>query len=91
MRSKNDISYEEKENISKMKKKSGEIKTTDQGFIHLDATEWKQLDNDEKKLIQKYNARVKHNENYKEVKFSEGVTLMHMLAVGYFEPSSANL
>ena len=43
MRSKNYISYEEEENISKMKKKSGEIKTTYQGFIHLDATEWKQV------------------------------------------------
>ena len=30
-----------------------------------------------KKLIQKYNARVKHNENYKAVKFLEGVTVIH--------------
>ena len=77
MRRKNDISYEEEENISKMKKKSGEIKTTDQGFIHLDASEWKQLNNNEKKLIQKYNTRVKYIENYKEVKIPEGVTVMH--------------
>ena len=29
------------------------------------------------KIIQKYNARVKCNENYKAVKFSEGVTVIH--------------
>ena len=43
----------------------------------MGAAVWKELDTDEKKLIQKYNARVKHNENYKEVKFPEGVTVIH--------------
>ena len=53
------------------------MKTTDQGYIHLEAAIWKDLDNDERKLIQKYNARVKHNENYKAVKFPEGVAVIH--------------
>ena len=68
---------EEEDNLQKIRKLSGEIKTTDQGFIHLEAEIWKDLDNDERKLIQKYNARVKHNENYKAVKFPEGVTVIH--------------
>ena len=43
----------------------------------MEADVWKDLDNDERKLIQKYNARVKLNENYKTVKFPEGVMVIH--------------
>ena len=43
----------------------------------MEAAVWKDLDTDERKLIQKYNARVKHNEHYKAVKFPEGVTVIH--------------
>ena len=68
---------EEEDYVRKIRKLSGEIKTTDQGFIHLEADVWKNLDNDERKLIQKYNARVKHNENYRAVKFPGGVTVIH--------------
>ena len=68
---------EEEDSISKTRKLSGEIKTTEQGYINLEASVWKELDTEEKKLIQKYNARVKCNENYKAVKFSEGVTVIH--------------
>ena len=56
---------------------SGEIATTEQGYIHLEAPAWKELDPEEKKLIQKYNAKVKHNGDYKDVKFSEGVSVIH--------------
>ena len=79
LRRKNEYSMddEEEDNIHKIRKLSGEIKTTEQGYINLEASVWKELDTDEKKLIQKYNARVKCNENYKAVKFSEGVTVIH--------------
>ena len=68
---------EEKAHLHKIKKLSGEIATTEHGYIHLEAAAWKELDTEEKKLIQKYNARVKHNENYKDVKFPEGVSVVH--------------
>ena len=47
------------------------------GFIHLESAAWRELDPEEKKLIQKYNAKVKHDENYKDVKFPEGVSVLH--------------
>ena len=53
---------EEESQLQKNRKLSGKITTTEQGYIHLEAAVWKQLDTDEKKLIQKYNARVIHNE-----------------------------
>ena len=69
------VSKEDDEHLHKVRKLSGQIATTEQGFIHLEA--WKELDPEEKKPIQKYNARVKHDENYKEVKFPAGVSVLH--------------
>ena len=71
------VSKEDDEHLHKARKLSGQIATTEQGFIHLEAGAWKELDPEEKKLIQKYNARVKHDENYKEVKFPAGVSVLH--------------
>ena len=71
------MSEEDDTHLHKIRKLSGEIATTQHGYIHLEAAAWKELDIEEKKLIQKYNARVKHNENYKDVKFPEGVTIVH--------------
>ena len=68
---------EEEDQIHKIRKLSGEITTTEQGYVYLEAVAWKKLDTDEKKLIQKYNARVKHDENYKDVKFPAGVSVLH--------------
>ena len=61
LRRKNDflMDDEEEDHICKIRKLSGEITSTEQGYIHLEAAVWKELDTDEKKLIQKYNARVK--------------------------------
>ena len=79
LRRKNDFFTNEENDthLHKIRKLSGEIATTEHGYIHLEAAAWKELDIEEKKLIQKYNARVKHNENYKDVKFPEGVTIVH--------------
>ena len=43
----------------------------------MEAEIWKNLDNDERKVIQKYNETVKHNKNYKSLKIPEGVTVIH--------------
>ena len=79
LRRKSDFFTNEENNthLHKIRKLSGEIATTQHGYIHLEAAAWKELDIEEKKLIQKYNARVKHNENYKDVKFPEGVSVLH--------------
>ena len=71
------VNKEDDEHLHKVRKLSGQIATTEQGFIHLGAGAWRELDPEEKKLIQKYNARVKHDENYKEVKFPAGVSVLH--------------
>ena len=39
---------EEEDNVQKIRKLSGEIKTTEHGYIHFEASVWKELDNDEK-------------------------------------------
>ena len=79
LRRKNEFLMDEEEEaqLHKIRKLSGEITTTEQGYIHLEAAAWRELDTEEKKLIQIYNARVKHNENYKEVKFPEDATIVH--------------
>ena len=46
------------------------------------------LNGDEKKLIQKYNTRVKNNENYKDVKFPEGITILHETRRTYEDSTS---
>ena len=71
------MNEEDDAHLHKIRKLSGEIATTEHGYIHLEAAAWKELDTEEKKLIQKYNARVKHDENYEDVKFPEGVTIVH--------------
>ena len=71
------MSYEADKNVQKIRKLWGEIPTTEQGYIHMDTSVWRDLSSDEKKLIQKYNARVKHNENYNEVKYPENVIIKH--------------
>ena len=60
-----------------MRRLSGEIHTTRKGFIRLEPSAWTELSEDKKKLVQEYNSRVKHGDNYKEVKFLEGVTVRH--------------
>ena len=76
-RQKDLLSKEDDKHLHKVRKLSGQIVTTEQGFIHLESAAWRELDPEEKKLTQKYNARVKHDENYKDVKFPEGVSVLH--------------
>ena len=79
LRRKNDF-YSNNEgdgHLHKIRKLSGQIETTEHVFIHLEASAWKELDPAEKKIVQKYNAKVKHNENYQDVKFPEGVSVIH--------------
>ena len=73
LRRKNDLysSNESDGHIHKIRKLSGQIETTEQGFIHLEASAWKELDPVEKKLVQKYNAKVKHNEIIKMLNFQK--------------------
>ena len=61
----------------KVRRLSGEIHTTRKGFIKFESSAWAELNEDKKKLAQEYNSRVKHGDNYKEVKFLEGITIRH--------------
>ena len=75
LRRKNDY-YKEDNNEHKVRRLSGEIhknkKMIYQAWtISVDRAQWRW-----KKLVQEYNSIVKHGDNYKEVKFPEGVTII---------------
>ena len=63
MRRKKDQRDEEDdiEPSTKIRKLCGTLETNEGGFLRLPVNEWKDLPNEDKRFIQRYNAKVKHN------------------------------
>ena len=54
----------------------GELILKPNGLISMDRDKWFALPEEEQKIVQEYNARLKHNEDTSDIQFPEGVTLV---------------
>ena len=63
----------------KVRRFQGKIIPQENGFIKLDTKVWPTLEADQKKFVQRYNAKVKHKENLNELKVPNGITLRHKI------------
>jgi hypothetical protein len=57
------------------RKLSGAIQTTKGGFILIPNDQWATMDDKDKKFVQKYNAKVKHNEPLDKLSVPNGVMI----------------
>ena len=77
MRRKKDQRDEEDdiEPSTKIRKLCGTLETNEGGFLRLPVNEWKDLPNEDKRFIQRYNAKVKHNEDLSKLVVPDGVVI----------------
>ena len=77
MRRKKDQRDEEDdiEPSTKIRKLCGTLETNEEGFLRLPVNEWKDLPNEDKRFIQRYNAKVKHNEDLFKLVVPDGVVI----------------
>jgi hypothetical protein len=59
----------------RIRRLSGTIETTKNGFLSIPNDQWATLDDDDKAFVQKYNMKVKHKEPLDKVKIPTGVVI----------------
>lgn len=73
-----DMDVEEDDNLihpKRVRRLSGMIETTKNGFLSIPNEKWASLNDDDKAFVQKYNAKVKHNEPLDRIAIPDGVTI----------------
>jgi hypothetical protein len=59
----------------KVRRLTGNIETTKNGFLSIPDNKWVTLNETEKSLVQKYNAKIKHNESTEGLKVPDGLVI----------------
>lgn len=62
-------------NPKRVRRLTGTIETTKNGFLSIPNEKWAALNDDDKAFVQKYNAKVKHNESLDRIVIPDGVTI----------------
>jgi hypothetical protein len=71
------VNNDEKEspNPKRIRRLTGIIDTTKSGCLTIPNEKWSTLTDDDKAFVQKYNAKIKHNESVDGVEIPEGITI----------------
>jgi hypothetical protein len=59
----------------RIRRLKGVFETNERGFLSIPHDQWGKLDADDKAFVQKYNAKVKHQEPLASLKVPDGITI----------------